>query len=173
MSLACGRPYWCLVPAAWLVSAAGCSQPSAPIEHEVARRIEAFEKDQYDFVSFGVPHTVGNENTDFILAHRKEAIPVLHKALRNRDRPKAIGFAAFCLRSMRDRTGKGIAAKALADIEASKTEPNLDRVFARNELLLYIKQEGRFAALLKTIWGRAFSAVEESPTNKSAQFSGR
>ena len=108
---------------------------SSSPERELRQRIEAFQNDGLELM-LGQAVTIGTPDTAYVLEHREAAKPLLIEALRDTAHLRKVGFAAYCLRIMKDPSGRKQAEQALDRLNQPR---NTDESFARNELKWYLK----------------------------------
>jgi hypothetical protein len=130
-----------ILGALWVAAATGCRTESGRTESELRARIEAFQSDVHEFISLGAPLTLGTANTEYVILHRKQAVPLLLEAVQDPKHFKKVGFAFYCLRKMRERSGFELACGVVNKLEAKAASGPLsgDEFFARNEARLYLR----------------------------------
>jgi hypothetical protein len=127
-----------------LVQIGGCrtSPPSAGVQKDNAlkERIDALQNEPLGPIDSGNAIAYPTENTEYIIAHKDEAVPLLVEALREDKKPVLIGFAAYCLRRIGSNQGKDRAATLYKPLADRGDQLSLKERFARSELKKYLDQ---------------------------------
>ena len=103
-------------------------------------RIAALENESLGPIDSGNAIAHPTENTEYIIAHRDEAVPLLVEALREEHKPVLIAYAAYCLRRIGSNRGKDPAASLYKALAQRGDQVSLKERFARNELKEYLDQ---------------------------------
>ena len=106
----------------------------------VKERIDALRGESLGTSSLGKTSAHPTENTEFIIAHKEAAIPLLVDALNDEKEPMKIGYAAYILRRL--QAGKGIdaATNAYEKLSAKGPAMSVEERFAVGELMDYLKE---------------------------------
>jgi len=103
-------------------------------------RIAALENESLGPIDSGNAIAHPTENTEYIIAHRDEAVALLVEALREEHKPVLIAYAAYCLRRIGSNRGKDPAASLYKALAQRGDQVSLKERFARYELKEYLDQ---------------------------------
>ena len=118
-------------------------QRRATDEKTMQERIEALNNESLGTMSLGKGQAHPTDNTEFIVAHQNEAVPLLVEALKDEKKPIKIGYAAYILRRIASDAGKQMAAETFAKISAKESTITVEEQFALGELRLYLDSVDR------------------------------
>ena len=123
------------------LGACGTSPPSVVQKHNALKsRIAALENESLGPIDSGNAIAHPTENTEYIIAHRDEAVALLVEALREEHKPVLIAYAAYCLRRIGSNRGKDRAASLYKALAQRGDQVSLKERFARYELKEYLDQ---------------------------------
>lgn len=130
-----------LVPLAGLC--ASCTRHPVPKEtvtqKALKERIAALNHESMGTSSLGIGHAYPTENTEFIIAHKDEAIPLLVDALKDENELIKVGYVAYILRRLNLAEGKSVAAKLQKKLAAKGPNATVEERFAWRELTDYLE----------------------------------
>lgn len=112
--------------------------PQAQKNNILKERIEALQNEPLGPIDLGNAIAYPTENTEYIIAHKDEAVPLLVDALHEDKKPILIGFAAYCLRRIGSNEGKDAASTMYKALAQKGDQVSLEERFARNELKEYL-----------------------------------
>jgi hypothetical protein len=79
------------------------------------------------------------DNTEYIISRKEEAIPLLVDALKQKDKPVLVGYAAYCLRRLASDQGSQPAASAKSELSRRGQDLTYEQRFALGELTEYLE----------------------------------
>jgi hypothetical protein len=106
----------------------------------VKERIDALRGESLGTSSLGKTSAHPTENTEFIIAHKEAAIPLLVDALNDEKEPMKIGYAAYILRRLQADEGIDTATNAYEKLSAKGPAMSVEERFAVGELMDYLKE---------------------------------
>jgi hypothetical protein len=122
----------------------GCRSSSPPAnaakENALRDRVNALQNEPLGPIDLGNAIASPTENTEYIIAHKDEAVPLLVEALHQEAKPVLIGYAAYCLRRIGSNKGKEAATTLYQKLAEKGDRVSLRERFARNELKEYLDQ---------------------------------
>ena len=107
-------------------------------QRSMQERIEALNDEGVGTINLGTGQAHPTDNTEFIVSHHEEAVPLLVEALKDEKKPIKVGYAAYILRRIRSDAGKQMAAETTAKISAKGSSITVEERFALRELRDYL-----------------------------------
>jgi len=106
-------------------------------------RVNALQFETLGPVDLGNASAAPTDNTEYVIAHGQEAVPLLVEALKDTRKPKLVGYAAYCLRRIGSNQGQKAAATSYDQLTQKGDQISLEERFARSELKNYLEQVGQ------------------------------
>lgn len=118
----------------------GSCQGRARDQRTLQERIEALNDESLGTMSLGKGQAHPTDNTEFIIWHQNEAVPLLVEALKDEKKPVKVGYAAYILRRIDSDKGKEAAAETFNKLSPKGSGMSVEERFAFGELKEYLDQ---------------------------------
>ena len=102
--------------------------------------VAALEHEPLGPIDLGNAIAVPTDNTEYIIARKEQAVPLLVEALKEEKKPVLVGYAAYCLRRIGSEQGKNQATQLYRKLSDKGEKVTLEERFARSELKSYLEQ---------------------------------
>jgi hypothetical protein len=109
-------------------------------------RTNALQHETLGPIDLGNAVAAPTENTEYIIAQKDRAVPLLIEALKEDGKPVQVGYAAYCLRRIGSDKGKEVAAAAHEKLSKRGEEIRIEERFARTELKNYLESIGAYSS---------------------------
>lgn len=129
-----------LLAGGWVMSCHS-SQPRADVQTQnktLEERVNALQYEPLGPIDLGNAIAAPSENTEYIIAQKDQAVPLLIEALKDDKKPSQVGYAAYCLRRIGSDKGKEVAAAAYDKLLKRGEQIRIEERFARTELKNYL-----------------------------------
>ena len=107
-------------------------------QRTMQKRIEALNDEGVGTINLGTGQAHPTDNTEFIISHEQEAIPLLVDALRDEKKPVKVGYAAYILRRISSDAGKQMATETSGKLSTKGSATTVEERFALRELRDYL-----------------------------------
>lgn len=132
--------FCCIIQGAFLMQC-HTTKPRSNVgpEDTLKQRVSALEHERLGPSSLGAAVAMPTDNTEYVISRKEEAIPLLVEALKQKDKPVLVGYAAYCLRRLASDQGSQAAAGAKADLSKRDQDLTYEQRFALGELTEYLE----------------------------------
>jgi hypothetical protein len=79
------------------------------------------------------------DTTEYIISRKEQAIPLLVEALKQKDKPVLVGYAAYCLRCLASDQGIEAATSTKSQLSQRRQDLTYEQRFALGELAEYLE----------------------------------
>jgi hypothetical protein len=108
-------------------------------------RVEALNNETVGAIDLGRGYAYPTKNSEFIISHKDEAVPILVEALKDERKPIKVGHVAYILRRIDSDKGREAAAETSNKLSAKGSLMSFEERFALGELrdyLDHVKERG-------------------------------
>ena len=115
------------------------SRPKGGPEDTLKERVSSLEHERLGPSSLGTAVAMPTDNTEYIISQKERAIPLLVEALKQKDKPVLVGYAAYCLRRLASDQGEEAAASVYSELSKKGPDITYEERFALGELAEYLE----------------------------------
>jgi len=132
--------FCCAIQAAFLMQCQSTKpRPNVGPEDTLKQRVSALEHERLGPSSLGAAVAMPTDNTEYIISRKEEAIPLLVEALKQKDKPILVGYAAYCLRRLASDQGSEAAGSTKSELSKRDKDLTYEQRFAFGELTEYLE----------------------------------